>query len=518
MRDFGYDGSGVVIAILDTGVDNEHFSLDDFSDNNNDNEKEPDELADPKWIGGCDATSWNSQDCDDGNIDPDDGDGHGTHVAGIALGTGDERRINQGYAPGSYLVDVKVMSDAGATNSAATLRGIQWVIDNVDHDWGNNESSEGIDVMSMSFGSGSDPQGDDPGDNGSNAEARAVDEAADAGIVPVAAIGNDGRRRITSVGASDSAITVGAINDENTIERGDDMIDSYSNSGPREDDGDENEWEELKPTVVAPGSNIMSAQHAASSSSIPGAPKPLAEDSYTQMTGTSMSAPAVAGFVAVMLQIDDSVDPQEVKDLLQNNSETRGSASQPSITDKWNDQYGFGIVDGNMILEAMLGGGVDPPDPGNGTEPPPAGSGDWVVIENPEEESWLIEGETYSARGHIDEDAETNGTIEEVAVRISYTHRPEGEPKREVILLDWHTAQGTANWSAPFTLPEFTEDEINILEVSIEAQARNQFDQWSDVAEQKHEVGLVEVTMGGPSGQDPVTGSINVYGLSLIHI
>jgi subtilisin family serine protease len=333
MRDFGYDGSGVVIAILDTGVDNEHFSLDDFSDNNNDNEKEPDELADPKWIGGCDATSWNSQDCDDGNNDPDDGDGHGTHVAGIALGTGDERRINQGYAPGSYLVDVKVMSDAGATNSAATLRGIQWVIDNVDHDWGNNESSEGIDVMSMSFGSGSDPQGDDPGDNGSNAEARAVDEAADAGIVPVAAIGNDGRRRITSVGAADSAITVGAIDDENTIERGDDMIESYSNSGPREDDGDENEWEELKPTVVAPGSNIMSAQHAASSSSIPGAPKPLAEDSYTQMTGTSMSAPAVAGFVAVMLQIDDSVDPQEVKDLLQNNSETRGSASQPSITD-----------------------------------------------------------------------------------------------------------------------------------------------------------------------------------------
>ena len=312
MRDFGYDGSGVVIAILDTGVDNEHFSLDDFSDNNNDNEKEPDELADPKWIGGCDATSWNSQDCDDGNTDPDDGDGHGTHVAGIALGTGDERRINQGYAPGSYLVDVKVMSDAGATNSAATLRGIQWVIDNVDHDWGNNESSEGIDVMSMSFGSASDPQGDDPGDNGSSAEARAVDEAADAGVVPVAAIGNDGRRRITSVGASDSAITVGAIDDENTIERGDDMIASYSNSGPREDDGDENEWDELKPTVVAPGSNIMSAQHAASSSTLPGTPKPLAEDSYTQMTGTSMSCPAVAGFVAVMLQIDDGLEPQEV--------------------------------------------------------------------------------------------------------------------------------------------------------------------------------------------------------------
>ena len=512
MRDFGYDGSGVVIAILDTGVDNEHFSLDDFSDDNNDNEKDPDELADPKWLGGCDATSWSSQDCDDGSIDPDDADGHGTHVAGIALGTGDERRINQGYAPGAYLVDVKVMSDAGATNSAATLRGIQWVIDNADHDWGNNESSEGIDVMSMSFGSASDPQGDDPGDNGTSAEARAVDEAADAGVVPVAAIGNDGRRRITSVGASDSAITVGAIDDENTIERGDDMIASYSNSGPREDDGDDNEWDELKPTVVAPGSNIMSAQHAASSSTLPGAPKPLAEDSYTQMSGTSMSCPAVAGFVAVMLQIDDSLNPQEIKDLLQNNSERRGQASEPSITEKWNEQYGFGIVDGNMILEAMLGGDVDPDPGGNNTDPPPPGSGDWVVMENPEVDSWLVEGETYSARGHIDEDAETNGSIDEIAVRISYTHRPEGEPKREVVLLDWHTAQGTSNWTTPFTLPEFTEDEINVLEVIIEAQAKNEFGQWSDVVEQKHEVGLVAVTMGGPSGQSPVSGNINVFG------
>lgn len=511
MRDYGYGGSGVVIAILDTGVDNEHFSLDDFSDSNNDNEKEPDELADPKWVAGCDATSWSSQDCGDGSHDPDDGDGHGTHVAGIALGTGDSRRINQGYAPGAYLVDVKVMTDAGATNSAATLRGIQWVVDNVDTDWGNNESSEGIQVMSMSFGSGSDPGGNDPGDNGTNADARAVDAAAEAGIVPVAAIGNDGRRRITSVGASDSAITVGAIDDENTINRGDDMIASYSNSGPREDDGDDNEWDELKPTVVAPGSNIMSAQNAASSSTIPGAPKPLAEDSYTQQSGTSMSCPAVAGFVAVMLQIDDELEPQEVKDLLQNNSETRGQASLPSISNRWNEDYGFGIIDGNMILNAMLGGNVDP-GPGNGTDPPPSGTGDWVVMESPEEGAWLVEGETYSARGHIDEDKDTNGTIDEVSVRVSYSHRPEGEPKHEVVLVDWHAAQGTTNWTTPFTLPEFSEDEIEVIEVIIEAQARNEFEQWSEVVEQKHEVGLVAVTMGGPSGQSAVSGNVNVFG------
>ena len=72
MRDFGYDGSGIVIiAILDTGVDNEHFSLDDFSDDNDDNENDPEDLADPKWIAGCDATSLNQNDCNnEGTHDP----------------------------------------------------------------------------------------------------------------------------------------------------------------------------------------------------------------------------------------------------------------------------------------------------------------------------------------------------------------------------------------------------------------------------------------------------------------
>ena len=512
MMDYGYDGSGVVIAIADTGVDNEHFSLDDFSDDNTDNEAEPDELPDPKWVAGCDSTSWNQQDCDDGGDDPDDGDGHGTHVAGIALGTGGPNRENQGYAPGAYLVDIKVMTDAGASNSGYTVAGINWAVQNVDTDWGNNDSSRGIDILSMSFGSGSNPAGgEDPGDNGTSQDSLAVNAASEAGIVCVAAIGNDGYRRVTSVGAADSAITVGSIDDKASIERGDDSISSFSNSGPREDDGDDNEWDELKPDIVGPGSNIMSAQHAASSSSLPGSAKPLASDNYVQKSGTSMSTPAVAGFIAAMLQMDDDLTPQEVKDILRNNSETRGGASAPDITDRWNDQYGFGIIDGEMVMQAILGdngGGGN----GNGTDPPPTGTEEWVIIETPEEDSWLVEGETYSVRGQIDEDADTNGTIEEVNVSISYRYRPDEGPRQTAILVDWHIAQGTLNWSTPFTIPEFTEDEVDIEDIIIKAKARNEFNVWSEMEQSEHPVGLVEVSLGGPSGQSPVSGNTNIFG------
>ena len=517
MRDFGYDGSGVVIAILDTGVDNEHFSLDDFSDDNNDNENDPDDLPDPKWIAGCDATSLNQNDCNnEGTHDPDDGDGHGTHVAGIALGTGDSRRINQGYAPGAYLVDVKVMTDTGGTNSAATLKGINWVAANVDTDWGNNDSSEGIQVMSMSFGSLGDPNGDDPGDNGTAADARAVNQAAEAGVVPVAAIGNDGRRRVTSVGAADAAITVGAIDDKDSIDRGDDSIASYSNSGPREDDGDGDDQDELKPDVVAPGSDMVSAAHAASSSQLPGTPKPLAEDSYTEMSGTSMACPAVAGMVAVILQIAEeegvSLDPDDVKELLRENSEPRGEASEPDASDTWNERYGFGIIDGNRIISAMIGEGGGNNGGGNGTDPPPPGDGEWLVIERPIEDLWLIEGETYTVRGHIDEDAETNGSIEEVQVKVTYTHKPEDSPTQEEILVDWHRAQGTSNWSSQFNIPDFAEDEINALKIKIQVQARNEWDQWSETQRQNHDIGRVDLTLTSPSGQTSVEGDVRFEG------
>ena len=194
-----YTGDGVVIAILDTGVDNEHRSMNDFDDIDDEPDVDnPTSYDDHKWVGGFDATSTASN--PDGSQDPDDGQGHGTHVAGSALGTGDASRVHMGTAPGAYLVDIKVLTDVGGTNSEYSLNGIQWMINNANKDWGHNSSAQGIQIGSMSFGSVSSPLNpDDEGDNGTGGEARLVNNATlDQNIVCVIAMGNDGSKRVLS--------------------------------------------------------------------------------------------------------------------------------------------------------------------------------------------------------------------------------------------------------------------------------------------------------------------------------
>ena len=86
-NELGYYGTGVVIAVMDTGVDNEHRSLNDFDDVDDAPDEDSSSYNDQKWVAGFDATSPNPN--SDGTTDPDAGNGHGTHVAGSALGTGD---------------------------------------------------------------------------------------------------------------------------------------------------------------------------------------------------------------------------------------------------------------------------------------------------------------------------------------------------------------------------------------------------------------------------------------------
>jgi len=502
----GYMGDGVVIAVLDTGVDNEHFSLDDFSDANQDNQNEPSDLNDPKWIAGCDATSSNQVECSDGNFDPDDGDGHGTHVAGIALGTGDSDRDNIGYSPGSYLIDVKVLNDIGTTNSQATLRGINWVANNVNTDWGNNESSRGIDVMSMSFGSISNPGGDDQGDNGQNADARAVNAAVDAGVVAVAAIGNDGANRVTSVGAADKAITVGSIDDGNSIERDDDEIASYSNYGPRADDDDGDSLDELKPDVVAPGSGIISAQYAAPNP-LPIGDQPRASDDYTSKDGTSMACPAVAGLAALILSYDNTLTPEDVKNIIKQTAEQRGAPSSPSIDNRWNNQYGYGIIDGETAFRCLIGGECTQI----------VGGAEWVHVQSPLEGEWVAQGRNYSFSGILNKSDPGISGVDAIEVSAELNYRkemPNGkiESFKTMIMNETNISLVEGRWTTTVFVPEIEVNDYYNANLRLSATATNESGRRSQTNQSTHPIGNIEVGISAPEQDSVVSGSMAVEG------
>ncbi|MFL2977693.1 MAG: S8 family serine peptidase [Candidatus Thalassarchaeaceae archaeon] len=400
-----YRGDGVVIAILDTGVDNEHRSLNDFDDVNDDPDADASNYADPKFVCGFDATQFgadpNRQDCED----PDDENGHGTHVAGTALGTGGSERRYVGAAPGAYLVDVKVLTGTGGTNSDSTSLGIQWAINNVESDWGgdstspiSNDSAQGIQIISMSLGAFGNPVSqDDTGDNGSGISATMSNRAHEAGIVVVAAMGNDGQQRVPSPASADHAISVGSIDDNDNTNRDDDVIAGYSNWGPRQDDGDEDTWDELKPTITAPGTGIMAPNYAPPNPIPIGDPE-LADNEYQSLDGTSMATPHVAGLIAVMLQKYPSMvgteddPPVSVRELLEDNSESKGGVTHPSLNSNWNEKYGFGMVDASMWIDGPM---VE----------------DWMLLQVPEtlypwnvgdeDRPYLIAGTNAAFRGNL---------------------------------------------------------------------------------------------------------------------
>jgi subtilisin family serine protease len=105
----GYTGLDINIAILDSGVDDEHESLEG------------------KYVAGIEIRG--SLEIE-GN--PDDTDGHGTHCAGIAMGSGGKSGGFKGTAPDAKLIDVKVSSSSPVYNGGNAIEGIEWCIDNKD--------------------------------------------------------------------------------------------------------------------------------------------------------------------------------------------------------------------------------------------------------------------------------------------------------------------------------------------------------------------------------------------------
>jgi subtilisin family serine protease len=502
--DRGYDGTGVVIAVLDSGVDNEHRALNDFDDENDEPDLDPNSYDDQKWVAGFDATSQASN--PDGSQDPDDGQGHGTHVAGIALGTGDSSRVHIGGAPGAYLVDVKVLTDTGGTNSQNSLNGIQWMINNKDTNWG--DGAKGIDIGQMSFGSiGNALDPEDTGDNGTGAEARLVNNATENGIACIIAAGNDGKRRIASPGSADGAITIASADNADTINRTDDFIASYSNSGPREDDNDNDDWDELKPDLTAFGSGIMSAS-AATGSSLPGSPRPMADNSYESKDGTSMATPLVSGVVALMLQADSSLDPYEIKNILRNSSEEMGTPSEPSVSNRWNEDWGFGSLDASCAIDTVLERSCTPFAESNGTviiTPPNQSENEpGITLSSPENGTWLIAGDIVRIQGGI---INSTGPWDKVDIRI-IQHLDDGEEKT---LLDWTTAGGDINSWYLDVLIKGEWYSANEEYIVVEATASDDEDLQSTQSRWAR-IGRMIVNFASPSSGSSLTGTASFSG------
>ncbi len=226
-----------------------------------------------------------------------DDNGHGTHCAGDAAGNGTASNGKyKGLAYEADLVGVKVLNKAGSGSLSNVMAGVQWCID--------NKAQYNIDIITMSLGSSAAvPASEDP-------MVKIVEKAWDLGIVVVVAAGNEGpdEKTISSPGISPKVITVGAMDDRNTVERVDDQAADFSSRGPTIDGLN-------KPDILSPGVNIISLR----------SPKSYldkmyksnrVETDYFSLSGTSMATPICAGVAALILQKHPGLTPDQVKERL----------------------------------------------------------------------------------------------------------------------------------------------------------------------------------------------------------
>lgn len=277
-NDFGLDGNrdgninsyskdDVVIAVIDTGIDEGHVDLD-----------------------GGKVIGW--KDYVNNQNSPYDDHGHGTHVSGIAAGEGDGNSIYQGVAKGAALVGLKVLDSNGSGSMSDVTAAIDWCV--------TNKNTYGIDVINMSLGTSGSSDGTD-------SASLAVNNAHANGIVVAVAAGNSGpgKNTIGSPGAAVDSLTVGSMID---VGEGGFALASYSSRGYTADG-------RLKPDICAPGSYIT-------------APKANTSSSYVAFSGTSMATPFTAGTVALLLDADSSLTPSQVRNILTTTAQDWGPNGQ----------------------------------------------------------------------------------------------------------------------------------------------------------------------------------------------
>ena len=264
----GWTGTGVAVALVDTGID----KVGDLAG---------------RVKGGIDLT-------DEG--DPYlDSFGHGTFVAGVLAGDGKASDgVNRGVAPGADLVPVKIAGRSGASDVSHVLAAIQWVV--------SFRDKYGIRVMNLSLGTDStQPYLRSPLNY-------AVERAWDAGIVVVASASNSGPQpgTVAKPGDDPLVVTVGAVDDNATVTRQDDVMAGFSGVGPTAADGLD------KPDLVAPGRSVLGLR--APGSAVDDAnPNSRVGSDYFKGSGTSFSTAVVSGAVALLLDKEPGLTPDQIK-------------------------------------------------------------------------------------------------------------------------------------------------------------------------------------------------------------
>ncbi|WP_244529845.1 S8 family serine peptidase [Streptomyces wuyuanensis] len=258
----GHRGKGVKVAVLDTGADQKHPDLagrvteaKDFSDSGS----------------------------------TEDRFGHGTHVAATAAGSGAASNgLRKGVAPDADLLIGKVLGDSGYGSQSQVIAGMEWA------------AAQGARVVNMSLGADMETDGTDP-------MSLAVDELTrSSGALFVVAAGNSGSlgdMTVGSPGAADTALTVGAVDR-------DDSLASFSSRGPRFGD------KAVKPDITAPGVGIVAARAAGTTMGAP------IDDYYVAANGTSMATPHVAGAAALLAGQHADWSAEQLKDALISTSRT----------------------------------------------------------------------------------------------------------------------------------------------------------------------------------------------------
>lgn len=319
-------GQGIGVAILDSGVN---------------------DTSDLTTMMGTNRVLYSVRVNDDANQTPDDGYGHGNHIAGIIGGNGSASKGSYiGVAPAINIINVKVSNDDGSGRTSRIVAGMQWILQNRDR--------YNIRVANISLnGAGYESYQDNP-----------LTAAAEilwfSRIVVVVSAGNKGAGNLFPPANDPFVITVGAVDDRGTPEMHDDVMPNFSAYGTTPEGIQ-------KPDLVAPGVNIISLRTNQNSRLSRLYPSHNVDEAYFRMSGTSMAAPMVASAVALLLQNEPHLTPDQVKYRLMKTARPFGNPAQTgagyldlyaALTTPTNESANVGLRPSNL-----LSSGTEPVEP-----------------------------------------------------------------------------------------------------------------------------------------------------------